>query len=103
MASMRGRKSFVEWATLLLPAVIVGVGLVVSYVSLQKDVSASCRDFSEKIQRIETTGSTVAIANREQIAVLKAQFETINQRLMRMESNQSETLQILRRQAEESK
>jgi len=82
------RKGAVEWLVMLLPAIVVGVGLVASYVSLQKDVSASCDKFRSDISRIESTGTKLSMDNKEKVVRLEEKFTAIDHRLERMEKSQ---------------
>lgn len=92
---MSSKKGVVEWLVLLLPAMVVGVGLIVSYVSLQKDVEGACLKFTEDIARIEHLGTTVSTKNSLDIVSLQVKFETIDQRLKRIEDGQAQMLTIL--------
>lgn len=97
MASSGSRKGVLEWVCMLLPAAVVAVSVIVSYVSLQKDVAASRDRFSEQIHRIEAGGSALAVESAQKIVRLEEKFQAIDQRLKRIEDGQSEMIRLLTR------
>lgn len=102
MGSLASNKGVAERLSLFLPAAVVAVSVIVSYVSLQKDVAASRDRFSGEIHRIEVGGSALAVESAQKIVRLEEKFQAIDQRLKRIEDGQSEMIRLLTRPPREN-
>lgn len=89
MTQQTKRKGLIEWGLMLLPVLILGAGMLVSYTRLDDRVEHACTTFTQQIQRIEDKGTTVSTKNEKDIVELKTQFKAIDARLERMETAQN--------------
>ena len=83
------RKGLVEWGVVLLPVMVLGAGMLMSYTRLDDRVDHACTTFTDHIQRIEDKGTALSTKNEKNICILQTQFEAIDARLQRMEDAQN--------------
>jgi len=102
--SSEKRKGVVDWLSLILPTAIVLIGGLVGYYGgyskLEQRVTSSCEKFQEDLHRLETSGTAVSVSNSKDIVGLQVKFETIDQRLKRIEDGQIQLINMLSRRSD---
>lgn len=93
-------RGIIEWSLSVgLPLVVVIVTAAMAYGSLRTNVQKSCEKFAQDIARIEAGGTSISFQNSKDIVGLQVKFETIDQRLKRIEDGQQQMISILSRRS----